>query len=168
MKKITIGNKEYKLMESAFDIGDQRFVVFKQYILQVFENIDKPLFLQTYAKCMAFHNKNQHADVVIELNDFKRAMDLKELNYDAYSFCFCLLVLTDGEDMNDTTELTQVETKLKMFREDGLTRGMVVDVVENFMKASPKEFGVYLQMLELMKAPLSEEHLNELSDLKAS
>ncbi len=167
MKKIKIGEKEYKMMDSLFDMGDQRFTVFKQHLLQTFENIDKPLFLVTYAKIMDNFNKGQHADGIIELHNFKKAIDLKDLNYDAYSFCFCLLILTDGEDMNDTSDLTQIETKLKQFREAGLTRGMVEEEVKNFMKASPGTFGVYLELLKLMTTPLSEEQLKELTDSKA-
>ncbi len=168
MKKITIGTKEYKMMDNLFDMGDLRFNVFKQHLLQIFENMDKPMFITTYAKVLDYFNKGQHADGIIELNNFKKAIDLKELNYDAYSFCFCLLIQIEGEDMNDTSEFTQIETKLKQFREDGLTRGMVEEEVRNFMKASPEAFGVYLELLKLMKAPLSEDLLRELTDSKAS
>jgi hypothetical protein len=168
MKKILIGTKEYKLMDSLFDMGDQRFNVFKQHLLQTFESMDKPMFLVSYAKVLDYFNKGQHADGIIELNNFKKAIDLKELNYDAFSFCFCLLILSEGEDMNDTSEFTHIETKLKQFRDDGLTRGMVEEEVKNFMKASPEAFGVYLELLKMMKAPLSEDLLNELTASKES
>lgn len=158
MKNVKIGTKEYRVMETLFDMGDQRFNVFKQHILQAFEDIDKPLFLATYQKVITYFNQGQNADAIIELHNFKKALDLKPFNYDAYSFCFCLMVLNEGEDMNDTTDATQLP-KMEDMRKNGLTRGMIEEEVTNFMKASPNTFGVYLQVLEMTKLQLSDEIL---------
>lgn len=160
MKTIKIGKEEFQLMQTPFDINDERFVVFKQHFLQVFESIDKPLFAATYSKCMGFHNQGLHSDVVIELTNFKKAIDLKELNYDAYSICFALLCLEKGEDPKELSTAKHLD-KLERMRKAGLTRGLVEETVENFMKASPKTFGVYLAMLEMMKPQLQEEYLKE-------
>lgn len=158
MKKITIGKQEYELMQNPFDINDERFVVFKQHLLQVFENLNKPLFAETYSKCISNFNAGQHADTVIELTNFKKAIELKELNYDAYSICFALICLEKGEDQKDCSTSHQID-KLERMRKDGLNRGFVEETVENFMKASPKTFGVYLAMLEMMKPQLQGEFL---------
>ena len=57
MKETTIGKKKYKRMEGIFDIGDERFLVFKQYMLQSFEDVDKPSFLLMHNKIVKFFNK---------------------------------------------------------------------------------------------------------------
>lgn len=161
MKKIKIGKKEYSLCENIFDINDERFNMFKQYFLQVIEKLDKPLFIETFAKYVKYHDAGQHSDGLIEWYNFKKAIDLKQLDYDAYSFCFCLICLNQNEDQRNLSEDYQLE-KLKELRENGLSRGLVEEAVENFMKASPKTFGAYLQVLEMMKAPIPEEALSEL------
>lgn len=158
MKPITIGTKEYRLIENLFDINDERFNVFKQYFLQTLEGMDKPLFAATFSKYIAFVNAGKHSDGIIEWHNFKKAIELKELNYDAYSFCFALLCLNKDEDQKDCSEATQLR-KLEELRKEGLTRGMVEDSVINFMKASPNQFGVYLQMLEMMRPEISEDVL---------
>ena len=160
MKSIKIGEKEYQLIETLFDINDERFNIFKQHLMQVFENLDKPLFAATFSKYVASHNSGNHAEGLIEWFNFKKAIDLKELNYDAYSFCFALLCLEPGENQRDCSDSKQLK-KLEEIRSNGLTRGMVEETVENFIKASGTTFGVYIQMLELMKAPLQEEYLKE-------
>lgn len=158
MKTITIGKKEYKIIESIFDINDERFTVFKQYLLQVFENLDKPSFVATFQKYVTLSNAGQHAEGLIEWYNFKKAVELQEVNYDAYSFCFALLCLEEGENQRDTSKATHLK-KLEEMRSEGLNRGMVEDTVTDFMKASPKQFGAYLEMLEYlqMKPRLSEE-----------
>lgn len=160
MKKVKIGNLEYDRIENMFDINDERFVVFKQYLLQVFESIDKPLFLASYSRYVSFHNSGQHADGLIEWHNFKKAIELKELSYDAYSFCFALLHLEKDEDQRTTSSDFHLR-KLEKMRSQGLSRGEVEGVVENFINAFPEQFAVYLKMLELMKPQLLEEALKD-------
>lgn len=160
MKKINIGNLEYNLIENLFDISDERFTVFKQWLLQVFEQIDRPLFAASFSKYVTYHNAGQHADGLIEWYNFKKGSELRELNYDAYSFCFALLCIAEGENQNDCSKGTQLE-KLAAMRQQGLMRGMVEETVENFIKAFPSQFGVYLEMLKIMKTQLSEEILKK-------
>jgi len=159
MKKLKIGKKEYHLFENLFDISDERFNVFKSYLLQIFENLDNPSFITTFNKYVAFFNNGNHADGLIEWYNFRKAIELKGLNYDAYSMCFALMCMKEGEDQKDFSANIQLE-KLKEMREQGLTRGLVEETVETFIKASPKQFTVYLAMLELMKPQEKEESLN--------
>lgn len=150
MTTITIGNKEYKLIQSIMDINDERFNVFKQHLLQVFEEMDKASFTRTFEKCIKLHNQGLHAEAIIEWYNFKKATELQTLNYDAYSFCFALLCLDKDEDQRDCSDSTQLK-KLDEMRANGLTRGVVEDTVTNFMNASPRQFGAYLEMLELLQ-----------------
>lgn len=160
MKQITIGEKRYDLMETMFDINDERFHIFKQWLLQIFEKVNEPLFLTTYTKYIQNFNSGNHADGLLEWVNYKKAISLKQLNYDAYTYCFALICLEEGEKQNDISDITH-ERKIKEMREAGLSRGVVEQAVENFIKASGTILGVYAQMLELMKTPLREEFLNE-------
>ena len=149
-------------METINDIGDERFVVFKQWILQAFENIDKPSFIQMYSRVTKHFNSNDNYNIIIELENFKKAVQLMELNYDAFSFCFALLLLDKDEKQGDFQSDIQLK-KLQEMRDNGLKRGLVEEVVEGFMKASPKHFNHYLVMQEAMKSLSKDDILNGLA-----
>jgi hypothetical protein len=136
-------------MEDMGDINDLRFVVFKQYILQVMERMDNPLWIQTFARYRKHFNAGEHFEAAIELENFTKAIQLNKANYDAYDFCFCLIFLEPGEDQLDTTDALQLR-KLEELRAQGLTRKFVEESVLNFMKASPATFGGYLVVLKSM------------------
>lgn len=158
MKTVKFGSEEFQQMETLFDMGDERFNVFRQYLLQVFEKIDKPSFLVTFNNYVRAVNDGRHSDGIVEWYNFKKAQELKDLNYDAYSFCFALLHLEQGEGQRELSSDKQLK-KLERMREAGLDRGTVEATVENFLKASPNTFATYLVMLEMMKPNLSEEIL---------
>ena len=161
MKTVKIGEVEFKRMESVFDIGDERFMVFKQYILQTFENVDKPSFLALHNRIIKAFNAGNNYSIIVELENFKKGLSLAELNYDAFSICFALLHLGEGEEMQDHGTEKQKE-KLKIINASEISRGEIESVVENFMIASPKHFAVYLGMLEAMKEISKGEILNAL------
>ncbi len=161
MKSITIGNKEYSRMENIFDIGDERFVVFKQWLLQSFEDIDKPAFLAMHNRITKHFNANDNYRIMVELENYKKSLDLLNLNYDAYSMCFALIHLQTDELQSMVSGDYQMR-KIKEMREEGLTRGLVEEVVENFISASPKHFQHYLEMLEAMRLLSKEEISNAL------
>jgi hypothetical protein len=156
MKQVKIGNKEYNQIESIFDIGDERFVVFKQHLLQVFENVNNASFLQMHNRITKYFNANDSYQIIVELENFKKSLELRDLNYDAFSFCFALLHLEKEEKQNDFGGDYQLR-KLEEMRKNGLNRGQVEDVVENFMKASPKHFGHYLEVLQVLNSFSKEE-----------
>jgi len=163
MKDITIGKLKYKRIETLFDINDERFNVFKQYLLQTFEGLDKPVFSATYSKVVGYFDKGQYADAMIELHNFKKAIELTEMNYDATSFCFALLTLSPDENQNDISSDFQ-ESKLNAMRKAGLNRGEVEETVINFIEAHQEQFAVYIQMLEIMRLPRKGELSKESSD----
>lgn len=165
MKKVKIGEKEYNRLENLFDINDERFLIFKQYMLQVFENIDKPNFLVMHNKVIKHFNANDNYKIIIELENFKKALEMRDLDYDAYSVCFALIHLDieEKEDLNDYDTDKQL-LKLAEMRKSGLSRGDMEEAVENFMIASPKHFAHYLGMLEVMKTIPKEEISSALQD----
>jgi hypothetical protein len=67
-----------------------------------------------------------------------------------------LLHLEKDEKQNDFGGDYQLR-KLEEMRKNGLNRGQVEDVVENFMKASPKHFGHYLEVLQVLNSFSKEE-----------
>lgn len=160
MKAIKHGKKEFKLIETMFDMNDKRFHEFKKYFLQVIEKMDNTSFAVTLAKYKELYDKGLHSDAFIELYNFNKSIQLKEVDYDAYSFCYCLLCLEEGEDQEVINEEEQLK-KLKFLRSTGLKRGDVEKTVLDFMKASPKTFGAYLQMLEILQAPIPDEYLKD-------
>jgi len=157
MKSVTIGNKEYKRMENIFDIGDERFVVFKQWLLQTFEEIDKPSFLAMHNRITKFFNGNDTYKIMVELENYKKSLDLLNLNYDAYSFCFALIHIQEGELQSNTSSDYQLKKLEEMRKDETFNRGLVEEVVENFILASPKHFQHYLGMLEVMRSLSKEE-----------
>ncbi len=162
MKTVKIGEKEYSRMENIFDIGDERFVVFKQWLLQSFEDIDKPAFLAMHNRITKHFNANDNYRIMVELENYKKSLDLLNLNYDAYSMCFALIHLQTDELQSNTSGDYQLK-KLDEMRKEGLTRGLVEEVVENFISASPKHFQHYLGMLEVMRSLSKGEISNALS-----
>ncbi len=150
---------KYQLMQTPFDIGDKRFVAFKQYFLQTIEGLDKPSFLAEFERYKSLHDQGKHGDALISWHNFKTALELKEQNYDAYSICFCLLLLAEGEDMNDTDTSKQLK-KLESLRQEGINRGMIEQEVENFLNASPTQFALYLEVRKTIQL-LSEETLKK-------
>jgi hypothetical protein len=74
MKQVKIGNKEYNQIESIFDIGDERFVVFKQHLLQVFENVNNASFLQMHNRITKYFNANDSYQIIVELENFKKSL----------------------------------------------------------------------------------------------
>src|SRR5574337_876181 len=104
MKEIIIGYKRYRLCENAFDMNDKRFMLFKQYLLQTFEQMDKPVFASLYAKFKTNADAGKHSDNIIEMENFRMAIELKQLDFDAYSFCFSLLCLGEGEESDNVDE----------------------------------------------------------------
>ncbi len=160
MKDVKIGKVIYQKIETLFDINDERFNVFKQYLLQTFERMDKPIFMEAYSRIISYFDKGQHADAIIELHNFKKAVELDEFNYDAYGYCFALLHLEKDEEQHETGTDKQIK-KLHNMRRAGLTRGQVEADVINFIKQHPEPFAVYIQMLEMMKPELKAEYLKE-------
>lgn len=152
MKTIKIGAKSYERFENLFCIGDERFLIFKQYMLQAFECIDKPSFMAMHNRVTKYFNGGDTYRIMVELENFKKSLELSTLNYDAFSICFALMHLDkeNGEQMVDFDTEKQLG-KLAEMRAEGLTREEVEETVENFMIALPKHFAHYLGMLEIMK-----------------
>lgn len=163
MRQITFGTKEYSLCENPSDINDERFIYFKQHALKIFEKVDaKNLFAEVFSKCLQLWNSGNQAEVIIEMYNHKKAIELDKPNVDAYSICFALICLDEDEIKNQRgVSLSEdyQRRKLDHLRDHGLTRKTVEESVENFIKTSPGQFGVFSQLLEILPK-ISDEALN--------
>lgn len=155
MKKYKIGKLEYNQIEGGNDINDYRCMIFKNYLLQSFQNINDNIWNTTWERVKVLFNKGLNADAIIELNNFHTSMTLKEVKYDCFSMCFALLNLKEGENQLDCNEQEQLN-KIAEMQKEGLERGAVVETVINFMKALPETFGQCLAAMEGMKIFLME------------
>jgi len=136
----------YNICSDVFDLNDQRHMTFKQYLLQAMEHIDEGLFEASYERFRAAFNKGDYSQGLIEMTNFKVALEQKELlTHDACSMCFSLICLDKDEDQMNIDE-GPLQEKLNRMRAQGLTRGQVEDAVINFMSASPTSYGDYSQI----------------------
>src|SRR5687768_12518789 len=112
MKDVILGGETYQQIETPFEIGDERFNVFKRAFLQISEDMGQPAFQTLYDKLKAHLNAGNQFDAVIELDNFKKSIELKSLNYDAFTYCFSLITLQQGELQKDFDNNYQ-EKKIK-------------------------------------------------------
>jgi len=149
MKTITIGEKQYEVCVHKDDINFQRFVMFKQYVPMIWEKMDSPLFEAYFDRVKTHYDKGEHTQGIIELINYKSAIDNLKHGHDAWGICFALICLEKDEDQTRLDENFLTE-KLKKWIADGLTAGQVHEVVVDFLKASPEVFSAHLTMLALV------------------
>ena len=167
MKQIKIGKADYTLLESVNDINDKRFIVFKMYLLLSLEGIDRPLFRVTMEKAMAHFNHQRYIQAWGEFENYSHAIEYEKYNDDALSKCFALICLEQGEDQANTDDNFLIE-KLGRLHENGLTRGLVEESVQNFTIKSPLSFGSYSLRLEEVMTKFDEILSDELMPYRKS
>lgn len=148
MKKIqfpkTPKDKYWHLCENVFDLNDQRFKDFRTYLIQAFEHIDEPVFEAVFNEYIQFHNEGRHAEGLIALLNFKKALQMdrnKMLKENPMSMCYALICLrSEDEDQTKMNSDFLIE-KLTEMRKEGLNRGEVEKAVINFTAESPISFG---------------------------
>jgi len=149
MKKITIGKKDYKVCVHKDDINFKRFVMFKQYIPMIWEKMDSPLFETYFDRVKTHYDSGRHSDGLLELVNYKTAINNIKSGHDAWGICFALIVLEKDEDQTKLDE-SFLKEKLARWISDGLMAGQVHEAVVDFMKASPEVFSAHLTMLALI------------------
>lgn len=148
MKKIqfpqTPKDKYWHLCQNVFDLNDQRFMIFRQYLIQAFEHIDESVFEAVFNEYLQFHNEGRHAEGLIALLNFKKALEMdrnKMLKENPMSMCYALICLRDEDEDQTKVGSEYLSEKLKEMRAEGLTRGEVEKAVINFTAESPISFG---------------------------
>jgi len=149
MKKISIGKKDYEVCQHKDDINFRRFVMFKQYVPMIWEKMDSPLFETYFDRIKTHYDKGEHTQAIIELINYKAAINNIQGGHDAWAVCFALIVLEKGEDQTKLDE-EFLKSKMDKWVKDGLTAGMVHETVVDFLKASPEVFSAHLTMLALI------------------
>jgi len=149
MKRIQIGDIEYEMCEHKDDINYMRFTMFKQYIPQVWEKMDVPQFLLYLDRIDNYLNQGKPMQARLELENYKVAINNLQNGYDAWSMCFALICLEEGEDQTKMDE-SFLQKKVKKWSDAGLSPSVVYDSVVDFMKASQPAFSAQLEMLTMM------------------
>ena len=149
MKKISIGKKQYRVCVHKDDINFKRFVMFKQYVPMIWEKMDSPLFETYFERVKTHYDNGRHSDGLLELINYKSAINNINKGHDAWAICFALIVLGKDEDQTEMDESFLI-SKVDGWIKDGLTAGQVHEAVVDFMKASPEVFSAHLTMLSLI------------------
>lgn len=149
MKEIKVGELPVKVCEHKGDINYLRFVKFKQYAPQFWERMDSPLFAEYLERMTAEHNKGNHAQAYAIMRDYEFAIANVEKPYDAWMVCFCLITLLEKEDSKSCPDILEIEKKIKVYTDQGITAEIVKAEVVNFMTASPEIFVKHLTMIDL-------------------
>lgn len=145
MRTIKIGEREVRVCEHQGDINYLRFVRFKQWIPQVFEKMDIPVFSLHFEKFNDLHNKGKYAQSVMIWYDYLLAIkQSKENSFDAWGMCFALITIEEGEDEKSCPDDSRLKEKIERLSNEGLSAETVKKEVVNFMKASPEEFSEVL------------------------
>ena len=145
MKKLVIGVKEIQICEHQGDINYLRFVKFKQWIPQVFEKMDIPVFAIHHEKFCDLFNQGKYIQSASVWHDYQLAIkQAKENSFDAWGICFALLAVEEGEDPTLCPNDVQLQDKIKKYSALGLTAKTVKEEVLGFMKDSPEEFAEVL------------------------
>jgi hypothetical protein len=142
MKSLKIGELEIKICEHAGDINYLRYVRFKQWVIQIWERMDVPVFKMHFDKFNDLFNQGKYNQGSFVWYDYKIAIEQKDL--DAWGVCFALLTVDTGEDANSIIDDSEIKKKIQNYSKHGLTAKTVKEEVVNFMKASPEEFGALM------------------------
>lgn len=150
MKEIQVGELPVKVCEHKGDINYLRFVKFKQYAPQFWERMDSPLFEVYFEKFMDFHNQGKHAQGLAALLDYKFAIKNTEKSYDAWMVCFTMITILEGENKDACPDELEIQKKIKLFTDNGISPDIIKTEVVNFMKASPETFMDHVILYDLI------------------
>lgn len=146
MKKVKIGKNE--TIEIVSNIGEIRYdkmVMFNQYIIAVFQGIDKPLFALTMDKVRVHFNKGEYMQAYNEIMNFDTAIKFSEFKLDPLGMCFALLIKGDETDEDALRDI------INDLVEKGLKWDTVKKEVVNFMELYPDKYNPYLQAWKMLE-----------------
>jgi hypothetical protein len=147
MKKIKIGEVEYRVAEHKGDISYNNYVKFKQYVPQFWERMDSPLFEVYWEKVQDLFNQSKFIQGYNVLMDYRMALNNSKNSYDAWGVCFALICYKEDEDIHTS----KADDEIKKFLEEiKVTPDVVVENVVNFMKASPETFQDHLALYAVL------------------
>ena len=149
MKEIKVDELPVKVCEHKGDINYLRFVKFKQYAPQFWERMDSPLFAEYFERFKTEYNKGNHAQGVAIMLDYQYAIENVNHSYDAWGVCFALITILENEDPKSCPDILEIEKKIKVLTDQGITAEQVKAEVVNFMMASPEIFVKHLTMTDI-------------------
>jgi len=151
MEKLTIGKEKLSVLQGIDEMNYRRSVVFNEYSLMVFEEINYSQFALAYDRAIQYHNAGDHYNAMGEFTNYKFKTDLKRPNIDALGRCFAMIVLTEDELKNEhdpkTWDENHLNEKLERWSKAGLKRGEMMRVFENFLHSSPSSYPLLEKMI---------------------
>lgn len=145
MRTITIGTKEYRLIETAEELNIKRyneleaFLIYKQTGVQA---NDLTNAMQGFIKGF---DDNSKSKMLLSLHEYLTGIKEIEDRNNADQRIFSLICLEPDEDPNTYNAGLAIE-KLERLSAEGLTQGYVKEAVENFIIASPLLYAHCLAM----------------------
>jgi len=135
MKKIKIGNREFKQIENAEELPIKRYTLLKQYVIYKQTGVNTPDLINTITSFVRGFDNESKSDMLISLHNYITGLNQIKDNYDIDQMIFSLITLLPDEKINDISE-EKIKDKIDVFSELGLKQGIVEECVANFMMNS--------------------------------
>ena len=146
MKDFKLGNTNYKIITSIGEFPNSRKTLLRQYQRQVFEKIENDIFETYFNRVIQKFNTANWMGGVEELYNYRTAIRLKKINFDAFDMMFSLICLEEGEDKFNVDE-DFLAKKIERMNKEGLTTQEAYDNVVFFCKSSPALFQDFLNLI---------------------
>lgn len=145
MKTIKIGDKSYKLFETAEDLSARRYAQLKEFLIQKETGASIQSISETFQRFVKNYDQESKAGMLLTLANYLTGLKQVEALEDADQMIFTLICVEEGEDITKYDK-TQAKEKLERFNSQGLTQGLLAPIVLNFIKDSPTLLNYYLTM----------------------
>jgi hypothetical protein len=142
MKNIKIGELNCSIVTGT-EINYKRQVAFDNYFRLITEDLNELQFSILHEKVKKAIDKGQLSTIALLMNDFSLGIKIKDPQSDYYGLAFCLICSENGEDLSIIEE-NFLKEKLEKFSKSGLSYITVKEEIENFIKASPLKYTIYM------------------------
>ena len=153
MKKLTIGTKEFHLLETSMDTNSARLAEFHKYVVALEWGSTAGDLAKLIYRYEQNFNEDARAECLITLVDMRRTAQNIEQGTSYINYLFALIVLR-AEEMHDErvhhyVSENYLDEKITEFETLGLTPRLVTETLANFTAASPESFPLgFLETLE--------------------
>ena len=101
MKELTIGTEKVRVIQNIDETNYKRYQLFNQWAVMVFEQQNYSMLSLVKDRCLAYHNKGEHWQVINEIVNSGFMKQLEDPDIDALGWCFGLIVLEEEECESD-------------------------------------------------------------------
>jgi hypothetical protein len=133
MKKFKIGELEVSMCENIEDMNMNRYTAFEGQMIRQETGREPSSMLKLYQDIMQEFDKDKSSGMLIRIHEeivsIKHTIEMDEAN----QIMFALMTLEDGE-LAHVTDKNILKEKLQRFAVAGLTQGVIVKEVSNFIR----------------------------------